>query len=967
MRNWFLLVLCALLLLPTPGQARAGEDSDEEQFRESIIAMKESPRGPFSRIRWFCNDGEILPPEPYACTDHGGGRQHGEWSGATVALRDAGFHIATVLAAVDAGEFVQDEDHGFALKQMIVERFLIAADDGWIMRGARSYRGALQEGDERAGGRELLLVLAKDPSWKTDGFPVLREAVRTLPHGKHTSGITELRQLAATIAETDEHFQPLRNKLHTSPDAGDAQRIREYARQSESAGAEYDELAGMVEEFFLPGDLGEYEDLPAIVNASLELRTSYTDHRAATDNLEKHETACRLLAAIRDEVGKTDSPEQVLTLLDLSIALEEGLYRSGADLLDSLEGTSRRTRLTWVQDTLPGLYGIGFLSKRQVSAARESVAGLLTTDPTRVRYQREIGYLTRISDWSKNSLHFHFSPAIDHLEVIEPLSRRFIQDRLHASFLLQAAQVLDQLARDGSQLLGREHHILGKNLSSGVQGLNPGLARGTLRILERDDVVAEMSPDSICVIPHTTGDLPRVAGIVTLGSGNSLSHAQLLARNLGVPNVVVAQDHLALLKPMVGKEIVLAVSPGGVVRLEQAGSHWDEVLERETRQDFSIRPDLDKLDLKATEFYRLKSLRASDSGRVCGPKAANLGELKNSFPDAVAPGVVIPFGVFRTLLNKPVNPGGPPMFEWMRSEYARLEAISDQEDRNREQAAFLEAVREWIEGVDLGWAFQMRLKWALNRAFGEDGTYGVFVRSDTNVEDLPGFTGAGLNLTVPNVVGFEQIMEAIRKVWASPFTERAFGWRQGHMQQPEHVYVSVLLMKTVPVDKSGVLVTRDVATGSPQWLTIAVNEGVGGAVAGQNAEELLVHAQTGRVRLLAQASEPLRRVALPEGGLDKIRAAGPDELLGSDEIETLLTLARTAPTRFKALQNEAGETLPADIEFGFINGELALFQIRPFVTSSWARSSRFLNSLDHEIDPSGSKIDLDGQPEQGAL
>ena len=80
-------------------------------------------------------------------------------------------------------------------------------------------------------------------------------------------------------------------------------------------------------------------------------------------------------------------------------------------------------------------------------------------------------------------------------------------------------------------------------------------------------------------------------------------------------------------------------------------------------------------------------------------------------------------------------------------------------------------------------------------------------------------------------------MAAIARVWASPFSERAFRWRQAYMESPEHVYVSVLLLKSVPVEKSGVLVTADVDTGRPEWLTIAVSEGVGGAVAGQTAEE----------------------------------------------------------------------------------------------------------------------------------
>ena len=53
-------------------------------FRAAIVDMKDQPRGPFKRLRWFCNDGTILPPKSYACQPHGGGRQHGQWSDNTV-------------------------------------------------------------------------------------------------------------------------------------------------------------------------------------------------------------------------------------------------------------------------------------------------------------------------------------------------------------------------------------------------------------------------------------------------------------------------------------------------------------------------------------------------------------------------------------------------------------------------------------------------------------------------------------------------------------------------------------------------------------------------------------------------------------------------------------------------------------------------------------------------------------------
>ncbi|MDX1763816.1 MAG: PEP/pyruvate-binding domain-containing protein, partial [bacterium] len=252
--------------------------------------------------------------------------------------------------------------------------------------------------------------------------------------------------------------------------------------------------------------------------------------------------------------------------------------------------------------------------------------------------------------------------------------------------------------------------------------------------------------------------------------------------------------------------------------------------------------------------------------------------------------------------------------------------------------------------------------------FGEDGSYGVFVRSDTNVEDLPEFTGAGLNLTVPHVVGFENILEAIAQVWASPFTERAYAWRQSYMTEPQHVYVSVLLLKSVPAEKSGVMVTQNLETGSPEWLSVAVSQGVGGAVEGQGAEELRIHGESGEIRLMAQATEPWRRVLRPEGGMAKIPSQITDYLLTPGEIEQLIKLARSVHRHFPALRDANGNALPADVEFGFLKGEVVLFQIRPFLESSRAQQSSYLNALDKKLENGQARrVNLNERPSARVL
>jgi phosphoenolpyruvate synthase/pyruvate phosphate dikinase len=438
-----------------------------------------------------------------------------------------------------------------------------------------------------------------------------------------------------------------------------------------------------------------------------------------------------------------------------------------------------------------------------------------------------------------------------------------------------------------------------------------------------------------------------------------------LARNLGIPNVAVDKKWLPRLKTMEGQQVVMAVSPRGVVQLAVDGPQWDPIFEEhEGVQDVLIRPDMQKLDLDARRFIALDDLRASDSGKICGPKAANLGELKRFFPEAVADGLVIPFGRFRALLEQPMEPGGPSVFRWMQSQYKiirRLEGDSKRKDQITRR--FLKQIHTWVVNADPGEEFRKQLRMAMEKTFGPDGTYGVFVRSDTNVEDLPGFTGAGLNLTVPHVVGFENIMGAIARVWASPFSERAFQWRQAYMESPEHVYASVLLMKSVPAEKSGVMITADVDSGEPGRLTIAVSEGVGGAVSGQTAEELRINTQSRDVRLMAHATEPYKRVLLSEGGVSKIAASGTEAVLDKSEINLLMEFAKTVPERFPRLKGLQGRPIPADIEFGFYQNRLMLFQIRPFLESIRARQNLFLKNLDSRLQQNHPKrVNLDEIP-----
>jgi hypothetical protein len=253
-----------------------------------------------------------------------------------------------------------------------------------------------------------------------------------------------------------------------------------------------------------------------------------------------------------------------------------------------------------------------------------------------------------------------------------------------------------------------------------------------------------------------------------------------------------------------------------------------------------------------------------------------------------------------------------------------------------------------VSSTDPGPRFRERLRAAMAREFGAGFKGGVFIRSDTNVEDLPGFTGAGLNLTLFNAVGFDNIVKGISEVWASPYTARAWAWRQSHMSGPEHVYPAVLLLRTVPSDVSGVMVTQDVDNADPGVLSVAVNEGVGGAVDGQAAESLRVDRRSGSVRLLAVATAPRRLVPLATGDIARRPTSGADTLLRPAEIAQLIAFADEIPRQFPQ-RGEDGKPVAADVEFAFVDGKMWLLQIRPFNESRQARGASHLADMDRTL------------------
>src|SRR5260370_5968531 len=153
------LALGAFFAPRTP--ADGGLD-DPATVRAMVDAYKKDPLGPYQTLRWFCPDGSILLPQQRCPTP--GGIQHAVPKDGVrnLALRQHVF-LGQILAGTPNDEFL-DEANGFSRPmQYQLERYLRAVDDGWIMRKAYAFRGAVQAEDEEAWSRRFLeWLVARD-------------------------------------------------------------------------------------------------------------------------------------------------------------------------------------------------------------------------------------------------------------------------------------------------------------------------------------------------------------------------------------------------------------------------------------------------------------------------------------------------------------------------------------------------------------------------------------------------------------------------------------------------------------------------------------------------------------------------------------------------------------------------------------------------------------------------------------
>ena len=251
-------------------------------------------------------------------------------------------------------------------------------------------------------------------------------------------------------------------------------------------------------------------------------------------------------------------------------------------------------------------------------------------------------------------------------------------------------------------------------------------------------------------------------------------------------------------------------------------------------------------------------------------------------------------------------------------------------------------IREWIIELPFPAKLEAEIKTAYE-AITAEGEGSFAVRSSATAEDLPDASFAGQQETFLNIHGYENILHAMKEVFASLYNDRAIAYRVHKNFAHADVALSAGVQRMVRSDSgaSGVMFSIDTESGFDQVVFITASYGLGETVVqgAVNPDEFYVHKPTlalGKPAVIrrnlgsklikmvftdkAVAGKSVRTVDVPEADRNRFSLTDAD----------VLELGRYAVI----IEKHYGR--PMDIEWGKdgVDGKLYILQARPETVKS---------------------------------
>ncbi|GAA5163328.1 hypothetical protein GCM10023321_50000 [Pseudonocardia eucalypti] len=322
---------------------------------------------------------------------------------------------------------------------------------------------------------------------------------------------------------------------------------------------------------------------------------------------------------------------------------------------------------------------------------------------------------------------------------------------------------------------------------------------------------------------------------------------------------------------------------------------------------------------------------------LVGGKGANLGRLANAgFP--VPPGFVVDTGAYLAHI------------ETMRDQISQALAELSYDDAEALERA-VERIRDWIVDADM----PAHVANEISSAYAQLGDVYVAVRSSGTAEDLEGASFAGLHDTYLDIKGADNVLDAVKRDWASLWTGRAVAYRKsgGFTEFPS---IAVVVQTMVSSQVSGVMFTGNPLNAATDEIMLNASWGLGEAVVqGITTPDEYIVRHKGFVLLdKTLGSKEVEIVRNPDTGHGTIqRDVDPprrEEFTLTDEQAVELA-------QIGAGVQDLYEGFPQDIEWGYADGEFYVLQARPVTGVEFSWDADVTYSVQGNDDPEAVPYD----------
>jgi len=226
-------------------------------------------------------------------------------------------------------------------------------------------------------------------------------------------------------------------------------------------------------------------------------------------------------------------------------------------------------------------------------------------------------------------------------------------------------------------------------------------------------------------------------------------------------------------------------------------------------------------------------------------------------------------------------------------------------------------------------------------AYEKLGAAAVSVRSSATAEDLPGHSFAGQYETFLNLTSLEGCLEAIKKCWASLWTERAFEYRRRNGIDHARVEMAVIVQRQIDAEVAGVTFSLDPVTGSRSRIVIESCRGLADALV------------SGRIRPDRMVLHKRNLALIHWDAPDGVRRASVDDPAVASAPSLELKVAKRLARRVRRIERKLGD--PQDIEWALRDGTIWFLQARPITVippqKSWEDRQVWTNCNTGEVMP----------------